>query len=277
MKANASLAALTALVAASATLAAATAIPAVATAASAKPRKSPSRSDTRPIDEAAPREDVDVTIQRTELKDQQGMQQLSTVDASILTDRRLGDGPRFEIGASSWVPDKLELPSALPDTTSFAMSGLPEFSLGLYSAPIARAGAFSLRLAAAASFERLKRSGTVPGGGTSISHSASENLYLGGLLASAEADVELHPVLSLYGQAGLLPVVASTTRTQFGSGQTELGLPLAFSAGIAHDLGWITASLRGVQLRVGADATVSALTDASFTGLGARAALSFAL
>jgi hypothetical protein len=226
---------------------------------------------------AAPDGDYEIAIPRSQLNRDQGAEPVSVTTRTLWSEPRYGEGARIELSASSWVPTRLRVPTHLDDASGFTGSGVPQVSLTFLSSPVVRMGRFSTQLLAGAAFQMLTRKGTYSSNVTASVRPIEESLYLIPVRLGADAKLELHSLASLYSELAIVPVAGFTTRTLFDEGRTTLGIPLQVSLGLTHDLRWLSTSLQWMQLKAGADATASFLTDSDFSAVGAHAALSFPL
>jgi hypothetical protein len=225
------------------------------------------------------RKDVDVSVPHASLTPDQGTEIYSTYEEPAFIAPRNGDSARLEVSASSWVPGSLTAPSHLADTSSFTGSGIPEAQLTFFTSPVGRWKRVSLSIMGGLGFGVLHRTGTYVGDDATPSQTLQENGYVVPATLGAEARMEIRGPWSAYGDLALMPVAAFTTHTVFvqESGGSVWGIPLQAALGISNDLYWLSSSLKGVQIKAGAVATVNTFGSSDFSGLGAVGGVSLPL
>jgi hypothetical protein len=198
----------------------------------------------------------------------------SVASTSVFTLPQAGGAPRLEVSSSSWIPDSVVMDSRLTNASTYHGFGVPQMSLTFVTAPLVRGHGATLSLLAGVSFVPVRRDGTWTGeSGAPVA--VVDPLYVVPARLGAEGELTVRGPWSLYADAAVSPTMGFTTRTVFNDGKTIFGLPFEASAGVANDLRWMSASLRGIQLKVGGMATFGDLTSEGFSGKGVKAGVSF--
>lgn len=223
--------------------------------------------------------EVEVTVPQPDLSSSPASVPRSVSEAPSLLAPRYGQSARLEFSASSWVPGSLTAPTHLADATAFMGSGIPAARLTFFSSPFARWQRVTFTLLGGIGLSILHRNGTFPGDDATPAQPIQENGYVVPVTLGSEAKVEIHGPWSAYGDLALMPVAAFTTHTIFVTeeGYSMFGLPLELSAGIANDLGWVSPSLRGIDVKAGIVGSLNTFGSSDFSGVGATAAVGISL
>jgi opacity protein-like surface antigen len=166
---------------------------------------------------------------------------------------------QVQLGASSWKPGSLVLPSRFP-TTSFTTTDLPTLSISLFS-PLSSIWTAEVGV----SFMTMRREGTISSSGLNIRQ--EQNAYvntvrLGGMYApwSLWGD-KVRP----YASAAILPTMVVTRSSSFGEGVSEMGVPMELGAGALIKVS------QPISVDLGISQTFGKVQDSDMSGFAVRA------